>query len=506
MIKHKHRRKVTIVLAALMFFASVPLELIAEELTTQSSSDYLLHENYYHFPDVPSLDPPYNLENDSGDNSENFEETYLETQYTTEQLNSLYFDQSLDTSRHGSGLIGFYGPNALTYDDTLVPIIAVFNQDPISVQLARAAERGITPFFDAPSLVESEWQLFYTELNQLSISPFQNDLSTRNNSNTVTITHEFSQAFNGVSMTVPSHMVPYIGAFQSVAMVFPNEILQLDPIIIDTHPIEEDLLAFGGSTPSGVRLGRERMNAHILHEMGIRGEGVLMAILDTGLYYYHPTFEGSFPTAADMAARGVTIPDEYLLYLEGQGYFFVGRDMLHTLHGGIWMNSERGNDPMETSPMIFPNSQPNQWSNHGTHVAATAIGRETAGMKGIAPEALAIHYRVLGPGGGTSADIIAAMEHAAYYMGADVINLSLGPGGFTPLLNPTTIATNNLSMSTDAIFVFAAGNSGPNYNTTWGGGNSSFAINVANFAETPYRGTIDFSSNSVNRGELSFFS
>ncbi|MCL2610674.1 MAG: S8 family serine peptidase, partial [Defluviitaleaceae bacterium] len=504
MNKRKFDKKVTLSLAVLLFFLSIPTNVLAEGRTIQLPSSSVLYESSELFSDVLLPDLHYVHEEDE----EASQSTYQfnpEELLINEDLIPQGFDDYSNIGRRGNGrLIGFDGPNALANDDSLIPVIVIFNQDPIAVQLARAAERGIAPRFDVATLVERERQLFYYELDELSVSLSSHNPLARNLHNSFTITREFSQAFNGVSMTLPSHMVSYLAAFQSVAMVFPDEILQLDPII-EHDPLEEDLIAFSANNPAGVRLGRERMNAHILHEMGIRGQGLLMAVIDTGLYYYHPAFEGSFPTASDMAARGVSIPDDYLLYLDGQGYFFVGRDMLHNLAGGSWMNNPEGNDPMETSPMNFPNAS-GSWSRHGTHVAAIALGRETNGMIGLAPEALGIHYRVLGPGGGTNSDILAAMEHAAYYMRVDIINLSLGPTGATPLLEPLTITINNLSISTDAIFVVAAGNSGSNYNTSWGGGNSSFAINVANFAETPARSGMYLSSDSLDDAELSFFS
>ena len=87
-------------------------------------------------------------------------------------------------------------------------------------------------------------------------------------------------------------------------------------------------------------------------------------------------------------------------------------------------------------------SQPGQSSFHGTHVAGT-IGASTnndIGGAGVAWAVTIMPVRVLGQGGGTSFDIIQGLRWAAGLsnatgstpaINADVINLSLGGGGFS---------------------------------------------------------------------------
>jgi len=177
--------------------------------------------------------------------------------------------------------------------------------------------------------------------------------------------------------------------------------------------------------------GRYRMNADELHARGIDGTGVIVAIVDSGIDWMHPAFRDTFPTAAQMAARGVTIHSDELVNLGSDSnpdWRFVGRDLTRTRAPGVvnpiggvgqatptiaqtWMGNPThlpthwpeghemagtvrpGHDPMETAPFNFlpgfrvPSSttlmppdhlSPAQftgldphrwgWSNHGTHV------------------------------------------------------------------------------------------------------------------------------------------
>jgi subtilisin family serine protease len=101
---------------------------------------------------------------------------------------------------------------------------------------------------------------------------------------------------------------------------------------------------------------------------------------------------------------------------------------------------------------------------HGTHVAGIITGGgQAAGGRyvGIAPQAKLLNGKVLDDnGGGRESWIIAGMEWAAA-QGADVINLSLGSPWPSDGTEPMDLAVNRLTAETGALFVVAAGNSGP---------------------------------------------
>ncbi|WP_049572008.1 S8 family peptidase [Streptomyces sp. SBT349] len=100
---------------------------------------------------------------------------------------------------------------------------------------------------------------------------------------------------------------------------------------------------------------------------------------------------------------------------------------------------------------------------HGTHVASTATGtgaHSEGTYTGVAPGAQLINGKVLDDfGSGFESGIIEGMQWAVD-QGADVVSMSLG-GFATAQIDPMEEAVNTLSAESDALFVIAAGNSGP---------------------------------------------
>lgn len=163
-----------------------------------------------------------------------------------------------------------------------------------------------------------------------------------------------------------------------------------------------------------VTYGVEKIRANqVWGDFGVRGRGVRVAVLDTGVDATHP----------DIRDR------------------LVGRGTGDPSYPGGWINFDRLGRPVVSKP-----SDP---GSHGTHVAGTIVGGASSGTQiGVAPEAELMAANVLS-GGGSSAKILAALEWVmAPYDGtgtpagraADVINMSLGSGAYdatliTPLQN-----------------------------------------------------------------------
>ncbi|KAB2349454.1 S8 family peptidase [Actinomadura rudentiformis] len=119
---------------------------------------------------------------------------------------------------------------------------------------------------------------------------------------------------------------------------------------------------------------------------------------------------------------------------------------------------------------------------HGTHVASTITSQgkgSTPARKGVAPGAKLIIGKVLGKdGSGQLSGIIDAMRWATEENKADIVSMSLGatPSATTEILDQ---AVNDLSRSTGALFVIAAGNSGSNARTLDSPGTADEALTVA---------------------------
>jgi len=361
------------------------------------------------------------------------------------------------------GLIGFDGDYELSDDNTPVSVIVLFNSDPAAIQVLDAQERGgRLSAVSAEGIVEREHDLFRTELNHLFGSQSANQ--------PFEIRWEYRQALNGVSITLPSNRVEDVADFNSVRVIYPNFIEEFDmPEPMDNSATSSD--------PQGMAPGRATMRANEMHDMGYRGEGVVIAVFDTGIDYNHPAFAGSFLTLEQMQERNpdVTMADTI------NGYF-KGRNFLET-----------PNDPMDVD-------------GHGTHVAGTIAGRDSGrsvSILGVAPEAHMIHYRVIE--GWTALDnVLAGIEMTAYDR-PDIVNLSLGFATFHPdiwhgaygntPLHLTSLAVNNIKLSHPYItFVIAAGNEGDwfeNYSLR-SPGTATRAITVAS-ADVDMTAPIDIS-------------
>ncbi len=128
------------------------------------------------------------------------------------------------------------------------------------------------------------------------------------------------------------------------------------------------------------------IDAHLAWDVITDCSSVVVAVIDTAINYTHEDLASNMWTGN---ANG--------------GWDFVDND----------------NDPMATDGQI-----------HGGHVAGTigARGNNTVGTTGVCQRVQIMAVRVLGPGGGSSSDIIQGIEFASDN-GADVINMSLGGGG-----------------------------------------------------------------------------
>ncbi|MCL2201227.1 MAG: S8 family serine peptidase, partial [Oscillospiraceae bacterium] len=286
---------------------------------------------------------------------------------------------------------------------------------------------------------------------------------------------EHHSLFNGVFMRVPQYMVRQIATLPEVFAVMPNQrfyatpggeiygtinqdaeyeayqiLIYIETYYDETEEYEED--SYGPYTEDeytyyyyddeltaayGMVMGlvpvpehpdfmyesRKLFDIYYIHNnMGITGNGVRVAVLDTGIDHYHTEFERFL----------------YAGLIRGQD--FTGSPYgLMDIHG------------------------------HGTHVAGTVIA--------MAPNVELWHYKVLGDEGWGYWDwMIAALEQARED-DIHIVNLSLGgdPGSFTIMDQAV-----NLLVSDGVVAVVSAGNSGSGLFTVTPPSLAGLAITVAN--------------------------
>lgn len=186
----------------------------------------------------------------------------------------------------------------------------------------------------------------------------------------------------------------------------------------------------------------------------VTGVGVVVSIIDTGVDYRHPDLGGDLGPSFKVIG----------------GYDFVNGD----------------SDPMDDN-------------GHGTHVAG--IVAADGAIKGVAPGAQILAYKVLDSGGsGSMSDVVAAIERSLdpnqdgdTSDRADIISMSLGGSG--EIDDPACLAV-RAAVEQGVVVVVAAGNSGPNLGTVGSPGLAPEAITVGaadksgNLASFSSRGTM----------------
>jgi minor extracellular serine protease Vpr len=215
------------------------------------------------------------------------------------------------------------------------------------------------------------------------------------------------------------------------------------------------------------------------------GEGVKVAIVDTGIDFHHPCFNDAGYSAQKQLG-----------------------DTRFTNNKVIVARVFNNKTPSR-------NYTPEAIQDHGTHVAGTVACNfdtpaEVSGVtipysvSGVAPRALLGNYNVF-PGDVTNArseDILNALE-AAYTDGMDVANMSLG-GNSHGIQDLLTVAVDNLDEANMVVAV-AAGNSGPGFGTVESPGSAARALTagastVPHFVGAPV--TVGTSTYGVASGDF----
>lgn len=162
------------------------------------------------------------------------------------------------------------------------------------------------------------------------------------------------------------------------------------------------------------------------HELGYTGKGVRVAVIDTGVDYSHPDL---FGFGSDAKVVG--------------GYDFVENDQ-----------------------------SPTDTNGHGTEVAG--IIAANGSLRGIAPDAKILAYRVSDTGNSVSSDLIVSAIKRAVEDGVDIINISLGVNRTNDRIDEAI----NEATEKGIVVVVAAGNSGPDIRTIGSPGRDPHAITV----------------------------
>lgn len=250
------------------------------------------------------------------------------------------------------------------------------------------------------------------------------------------VKQEYDYLFSGFALELAGTDIARLATVPGVKAVYPNV----------RYQVNAQVQAVGVENKPSMVNSNPYVGGVAAWMLGFTGEGIKVAVIDDGVDYTHPELEHAF--------------GEY------KGYDFYDMD----------------NDPQE-GPGDY----------HGTHVAGTIA----AWSFGIAYDAQLLAYRVLGPDGGSSQQVIAGIEQAVKD-GADVMNLSLGN-----ILNDPDYATSialDWAMAEGVVAVTSNGNEGPDAWTVGSPGASRHAISVGSTAlpQTIFVGASLYTSEGVS--------
>ncbi|MCC6847092.1 MAG: S8 family serine peptidase [Deltaproteobacteria bacterium] len=260
--------------------------------------------------------------------------------------------------------------------------------------------------------------------------------------------YRYDIVLGGLALRVPETAVARLRTLPGVTAVYPDAL---------AHPDTDQTPAFIGAKAVWGKLGGQDE----------AGEGVIVGVIDTGIWPEHPSL-------ADPDPKG----KPYVVPPGMRACAFTGGanpGAPFTCNGKLigayrFMASYDACDACPKPGDDFTSAR--DGDGHGTHTATTAAGNGVVlagayGIKrgkvsGVAPRAHVIAYRVCGDSGCLQSDSAAAIQQAILD-GVDVINFSISGGG-SPYSDPVELAF--LDAYAAGVFVAAsAGNDGPAANT-----------------------------------------
>ena len=303
-------------------------------------------------------------------------------------------------------------------------------------------------------------------------------------------TYTYQIAFNGFAAPLTAAQALKLAGEPGVLAVLPDEVRQLDTVR------SPDFLGLPGDRGVWSRLGG----------VDEAGKGVVVGVLDSGVWPENPSFAGDpLPVGSEYRTNGRGKPKLRRLpvgepFLDGDqvvmqkadGTVFRGE----CERGEGWSSNDLCNDKLITARYFaesfltsvpaenrseFEYISPRDGNGHGSHTAATAAGNAGVAMSvdgialgegsGVAPAADLAVYKVCwedddddaATGGCYTGDSVKAIEQAVID-GVDVLNYSIS-GTTTTVVDAVELAFYNAANA--GVFVAAsAGNSGPGSSTT----------------------------------------
>ena len=355
-----------------------------------------------------------------------------------------------------------------------VSVIVQLRDEPAAVYKARTEKAGGTvsqdqlkAYRDGLAAKQADF-LKALSTNSISAAVVSRNVNNFDGSLAATVPLQYSLVLNGMALTVDQSSIAAIRNMPQVKSVHSDE--KLTTQLNNSVPYIRAPQLYG-KDPND-------MTPFATMPDGNEGQGVYVAIIDTGVDWTHPMFGGD-PT-----------PPRLAVLPAGSTQSKTNQKVVYYLPlADIGVEDGFG---------------------HGTHVASTIAGYlaqpldGSPYLHGVAPQAKLMSYKVCSDiestvsqvqpiGGCDSSNIIMALEDAVSPFTlnnpllpkpiASVVNMSLGGGGGPD--NPTAIAASNAALA-GCVVVAASGNSGPGEGTT---GSPASGVHVISVGATTHPGS-----------------
>jgi hypothetical protein len=376
-----------------------------------------------------------------------------------------------------AALAGNYSRPAAAGSGGTTAVIVQLKGDPAAVYSARARQQGHTLSTDELQAYRGQLAAaqdkFLAALASRGVSANVISRGVKNFDGKLaaTVPLRYTLVYNGMALSVPESSLPALRAMPEVESVSPDR--KLTTQLHSSVPYINAPKVYGKFA--------ELSQFDDMRE-GYEGQGMYLAVIDTGIDWRHEMFGGD-PTPPRL---GVAPASASVLTNKKVVYYLPLTDI--AVEDGF---------------------------GHGTHVASTAAGylamhpgadglpgtADDIRLHGVAPQAKLMAYKVCSDiestvsqvqpiGGCDSSNTIMALEDAMSPFTltnqpkpvAHVINLSLGGSGGPS--EPTAVACSNAALA-GATVVAASGNSGPDEGTT---GSPAAGVHVISVGATTHPG------------------
>ena len=229
----------------------------------------------------------------------------------------------------------------------------------------------------------------------------------RSLSQNIQVENRYSLLFNGFSFTGEPWMIDAINEMDGIS-AFEAPVFEL---------VEPKTGGETNLTPS-MGMSTNLIGADIAWDLGYTGEGMVVAVIDSGIRQTHEAFS-VMPENGKMD----------LAYLR-EVYAEYG-DKIHA--GSLAdINEIHYSAKLPFNWDYFDgDATPNHtYTDHGTHVSGIVAGNNGKGFRGVAPDAQIVTMQVFTDTGGAGFDTLMLAMEDSVYLGVDAINMSLGLSAF----------------------------------------------------------------------------